>query len=328
MMEERMGVRMAMVEEQSIESFMRGLIDYAGLFPPARLPLEEALDNFVSYRQSADSWMLGKFILPFDSLEELVELFPNLPPGTYLPLSLTRRNCGQLYDFYERFCKELQIIEDFNWKHGHLAEIIMFEIPLPQGIPNKNELLLLASLGQAANIKLFLEIMVSDQENWEQQLIQTLDVFAQTNSLVSSALGVKFRTGGLEAKMFPSPEKLSAFLYHCAERRLQIKFTAGLHHPVRMFRHEVGTKMHGFVNVFTAGLFAYAHQLNKEALTELLKDESPENFCFQPEQLSWKNNQITVQDIRRSRKHLFSYGSCSFDEPRDELRELHILKEA
>src|SRR5512147_736957 len=56
---------------QSFHAFAEGLIDYAGMFPPAELPLTEALANYLRYRKGGDAWMLGRFICPTQRLEEI-----------------------------------------------------------------------------------------------------------------------------------------------------------------------------------------------------------------------------------------------------------------
>jgi hypothetical protein len=43
---------------------LTGLIDYAGLFPPAKLSLDQAIRNYAAYRQCPERWMLGKFVIP------------------------------------------------------------------------------------------------------------------------------------------------------------------------------------------------------------------------------------------------------------------------
>lgn len=48
----------------SLEALMSGVIDYAGLFPPAALSLEDTLANYSSYLQGADAWMLNRLVLP------------------------------------------------------------------------------------------------------------------------------------------------------------------------------------------------------------------------------------------------------------------------
>jgi hypothetical protein len=47
------------------------LIDHAPMFPPARLPLPEALEDHHAARASDESWMLARFVAPASSLREL-----------------------------------------------------------------------------------------------------------------------------------------------------------------------------------------------------------------------------------------------------------------
>src|SRR5437868_11714565 len=48
----------------SLQALLRQSIDYAGLFPPAELPLEPALKNHAAYVRGGDAWMLNTFVLP------------------------------------------------------------------------------------------------------------------------------------------------------------------------------------------------------------------------------------------------------------------------
>ena len=55
-------------------------------------------------------------------------------------------------------------------------------------------------------------------------------------------------------------------------------------------------------------------------------DESKDNFKFDDGKLSWKEFYVNNHEIDRFRKENFiSYGSCSFDEPREDLKELGIF---
>ena len=48
----------------SARSFLRGVIDYAGLFPPAQLGMSAAVNAYDEYRHSADKDLLGRFVVP------------------------------------------------------------------------------------------------------------------------------------------------------------------------------------------------------------------------------------------------------------------------
>jgi hypothetical protein len=48
---------------ESLRVLMTELIDYAGLFPPAALPMKASVDNFDDYRRSEHAWMLFWILL-------------------------------------------------------------------------------------------------------------------------------------------------------------------------------------------------------------------------------------------------------------------------
>ena len=55
----------------AIRTLLSGLIDYAGMFPPAALSMEEASRNYEAYRAGPHSWALGRFIVPSARLNEV-----------------------------------------------------------------------------------------------------------------------------------------------------------------------------------------------------------------------------------------------------------------
>ncbi|HTU92442.1 MAG TPA: hypothetical protein VMF69_20340, partial [Gemmataceae bacterium] len=55
----------------SLRALLTELIDYAGLFPSTRLPLDQAIRDYARYRRENDAWMLGRFIIPASRLEDL-----------------------------------------------------------------------------------------------------------------------------------------------------------------------------------------------------------------------------------------------------------------
>ena len=63
--------------DDALRAFLTGLIDYAGLFPPAKLDMPTALAHYLKYRDHPDHWMLGRFICPASRLTELADLLDN-----------------------------------------------------------------------------------------------------------------------------------------------------------------------------------------------------------------------------------------------------------
>ena len=61
----------------------------------------------------------------------------------------------------------------------------------------------------------------------------------------------------------------------------------------------------------------------QERIEAILADENPNSFSFSKNRLAWRDLSMTSKEIQKLRKEaLLSFGSCSFDEPRDELMEL------
>ena len=84
--------------------------------------------------------------------------------------------------------------------------------------------------------------------------------------------------------------------------------------------------VHGFLNVFGTGVLAYAHALHPEMMCLVLEDEDAANFVLDSEGFHWKEWRATVEQIQAARRQLvLSFGSCSFDEPRDDLRALGLI---
>src|SRR5262249_16953334 len=76
----------------------------------------------------------------------------------------------------------------------------------------------------------------------------------------------------------------------------------------------------------TAGVLAHTRQLDVATITALLADTEPGNFHFDDTGLRWRDHDASVAEIREARQGLVhGFGSCSFDEPRDDLRKLGLL---
>jgi hypothetical protein len=107
--------------------------------------------------------------------------------------------------------------------------------------------------------------------------------------------------------------------------RVPIKFTAGLHHPVRIFHESVQTKMHGFLNVLGAGVLALEHDWTEKQIAEMLEDEDASSFSFAEDSFAWRQWKVATERVALHRELVTSLGSCSFDEPREDLRALNLL---
>src|SRR6202051_1256407 len=57
----------------ALEALLAGLIDYAGLYPPAGLDMRTAVRNYLDYRAGKHAFALGRFIVDAARLEEFRE---------------------------------------------------------------------------------------------------------------------------------------------------------------------------------------------------------------------------------------------------------------
>src|SRR5713226_4823013 len=76
----------------SLRALLTHLIDYAGLYPPAGLPLPAVVENYKRYLASPENWILNRLVLPHSKLAELhlemnwrVTLLVDAEPGTLPP---------------------------------------------------------------------------------------------------------------------------------------------------------------------------------------------------------------------------------------------------
>jgi hypothetical protein len=84
--------------------------------------------------------------------------------------------------------------------------------------------------------------------------------------------------------------------------------------------------MHGYLNLFLAAAWIKTGGLEADEAAELLEERSPEAFEVTDAEIRWRDRRLSREAIAEARRTFaLSYGSCSFTEPVDELRELGLL---
>jgi hypothetical protein len=152
------------------------------------------------------------------------------------------------------------------------------------------------------------------------------DVRGMVAALSEMESGAKVRTGGTTPEAHPTPLQLARFLAACHGADVPFKATAGLHHPFRHRAESVGCDQFGFVNVFVGGALLHHGVVEQEELEMLLSDSHGAHFEFTPTGVSWKGRALSLGQLREARERFCtSFGSCSFDEPMNDLRSLHLL---
>ncbi len=295
-----------------VRTAFRRLIDYAGLFPPAKLAMQAAVDEYGAARAGGYEWMLGRFILPASALDALDAA------GQGTPIE-----CAVIVDAKpvarEWFGSAHAILARLASRHN----VACLEVPLPP-LSSRRETYD-ATIGQMAMLAerhglrdrpIYVEL--PRDARWPELLPGAM------RALARYGLGAKIRCGGVVAEAFPSVEEVGTFISAAASEHVPFKATAGLHHPVRHRNEATGFTMHGFLNLLCAAVFA--HRVDVTTRDAIIADESASSFSFDERGLSWHDLRASDEEIAAAREHGFvAYGSCSFSEPLEDLTALSIL---
>jgi hypothetical protein len=292
--------------KSSVRTLLTGLIDYAGLFPPAGLSMAEAVQNYAKYNSGDLNWILGRFIVPATRLDEFAACAKDAKPGDVWKLSVL--DGGDLFETVKK-------IEEFNAANGDIAFCDAVEIKADSE----------ADIERAADIlpgylTPYFEIGTGEY------LAEILPVLFNTRQRA------KIRTGGVTPEAIPATADVGRFIRTCLAANVPFKATAGLHHPLRCVRpltYEAGSvegKMHGFLNVFLAAGFI-REGLAAALTNEVLEEADARAFKFDYNGIWWRQDHfLGMPQLERLReKSAISFGSCSFTEPTEELQQLGIL---
>jgi hypothetical protein len=98
----------------SFYAFVEKLIDFAGLFPPAKLSLDRAVKDYSEYIRGKDAWMLSRFICPttqLPALKPLMTLFESNYPLILSVLTVGERHGKNILPILSRTLKILKSLE-------------------------------------------------------------------------------------------------------------------------------------------------------------------------------------------------------------------------
>ncbi|MEP0848461.1 MAG: hypothetical protein HRF50_16765 [Phycisphaerae bacterium] len=324
----------------SVRALLTEIIDYAGLFPPAKLELDPAIRNYARYRMQPESWMLGRFICPTARLHALMpygeKLFTQHAP---LRLSVLGRGGETAPAFFDGLAADIDAIDSFRRESSEWARLEAFEIRLPAALcreaDRKAAVDFLIDIEQAfarSNSELVLPDFyeLGPTQNWREALQAIVTAFADYCRGGGRALpmpaGIKLRCGGADAAAVPTVEQATTYIEACRDHQLPLKFTAGLHQAYRRFDPGMRANVHGFVNLFVAGVLAYALPLAHHDIRAIVEETDPRHFHFGENFLGWNEADASADEVRFARSHrVIAFGSCSFEEPREDLRAVGVI---
>ncbi len=306
-------------------ALLEQLVDDAGLFPPARLAMVPALRAHDRHHESAYAWVGGRFVLPASRVDE----FARARGGATAPIELSViLDAGALGAKGDTVRADLERIARIRGLPG--VGVASLEARLPR--------LAFDASATARIVADVVERWPSDpvafwyesgyDAGWATPPAEWLAVLAAARAGAPAhvTLGAKVRCGGPRPGSTPSVEDLAAFVTAAQEQGVPWKATAGLHHPVRgEHGTDGGVVQHGFLNLFVAAVALHAGALAPERVAEVLEEHDPRAFVIDPLHVGWRDVRVEAEAVAAAREHVVSYGSCSFDEPVNDLRELGII---
>lgn len=271
---------------RTVAASVSGLFDYAGLFPPAALSMADAAEE---YRRWCDEPLTAAFVCPPDRLAELSTCFGN---DQALPVAVLLADPTQ----------------PFETPVG--VQVVSLETKTPTPAGRKALARLADRLADEGHEPApFVEVPFGEGLS---------DALAE---LAEADLGAKVRLGGMTPAAFPMTDDVAVFIVEAVDLRLEVKLTAGLHHPVTG-EHPISAKdpslgvarMFGFLNCVLAFAAAESLEAPRSLVARIL--EAPADAMRWSEQaVEVCDEAISVEALADARDALTSIGSCSILEP-------------
>lgn len=287
---------------KTIHTLLGGAIDYAGLFPPAKLGMAEAVRNFAEYRGGGDAWALGRFVVPANRLDELAATVADLP------------------DELRAEALALSVLAG-----PHLAEDLAAVRAL-EGSALRPESLEIRAQSSDEIVAIASELRTGYEVYVEIPLDG--DVPGLVRQIAAAGLRAKMRTGGITADAFPPAEQIVRFIAACVAADIPFKATAGLHHARRgAYRltyepRAAEAPMFGYLNVLGATALLSEGGTEAEAV-QLLLEESPRELRVEENGIGWRDQWLDSGALAAMRRNgMIAFGSCSFTEPLDDVADL------
>jgi hypothetical protein len=292
---------------RSLRTLLEGIIDYAGLFPPAGLDMAGAVADYAEHRAGPHRWALGRFVVPAARLAELARTAEPCLPHSGEPWRVSALLGTDL-------AGDVSLVRHFN--EGERGRAVVDAVELKAATP--------------AGIHAALDAIGTWLDTYLELPLQS-ELAPLLRAAGERGARVKVRTGGVTPDAFPAPSELMTFIRAAIDARVPFKATAGLHHPLfdsyplTYAPDSERCSMYGFLNLFLAAAFA-AHGLDDASAAVLLTESDPHAIRFSDEGVEWRGRSLNAVQLRRARREVaVSFGSCSFREPIGDLESLGLL---
>jgi hypothetical protein len=268
-----------------------GLVDDAAIFPPGDAPLPDAV---TAYQGRRDEWyadLVGPLVVRDTDL-------PNLPSDIPVSVVLTG-GAGAVAGVAAVATKKALRLVAVEAAVRDLDDLAGSVRRINAAVDAARD------AGDLPDTQVYVELPQTEP---------TPDWLAAADAVAEAEAHLKFRTGGVEARLFPTAATVAAWIDAALDRETSYKCTAGLHHAVRHRDHETGFEHLGFLNVLLATRVAFDGG-GRDETTAVLDDHYANDLVAMARQ----------SDLAGARRWFTSYGSCSVTEPLDDLIGLGLL---
>lgn len=261
--------------------------------------MDRAVADYDVYRRGPHAWILGRFVVTAARLSEFTAAWRSVEAGASWGPGSNAANAWRVSTLLTApVAKDLDLVDAARARAKGGLVFDSFEIKgdTPDAVREAVGLIH-ARAGKDALV--FVEVPLGARLDDRLAAVRAAGAFA------------KIRTGGVTPDAVPSPQAVADFIAACAEIGLPFKATAGLHHPVRgdyaltYAADSDRATMHGFLNVWQAASVALSGG-SRDAIRAALESPDP----------------LEERPSAGLRKFALSFGSCSFTEPVDGLKEL------
>lgn len=304
---------------------LEGLFDYAGLFPPAALPLPDVVERYARYRSSADAWMLGCLVVPIDRLAELERLVLDQSAAFTSPWGLSVLGSGSIED-------DRQALSDLGTRPAVREGRLRVEC-------------VDVRVGSRLEARRARRLAADGWTVYCEPVARADDVEAILDATAIAGMRSKVRCGGVTVEQLPSAFSVATRLAGCVQRGISLKATAGLHHAIagtyplsdaQDAKDASSMPMHGYLNLLVAagvaeaaGAAAVRAPEVVAALARILTLTSRPALTATGV-LAWRDEagpltEGPLHDIAPSARALVrGIGTCAFDAPVAEARQLTL----
>ncbi|GAB5410390.1 MAG: hypothetical protein BalsKO_27550 [Balneolaceae bacterium] len=321
---------------------MTGAVNYAGLFPPVSLKLNEALRSYVDFSHSKYSWMLANFLMPHNEIP-LLGSFADMKHQLKGPLSLciTGPETNTLFEFKNVMNNIEQEVKAAHAGYPGEVRTNLLELKLPLNSVetlNPEELVkaLEAVVSTTAESRLlphrvFFEVP-GDEYNAEltKKIIKVIAVHNKSilkrkvNNYLFS--GIKINCSAKKGGKIPTAIYLAEVLLYARDANVAVKFSGTENTPFPSYNYSLGSNVHGFINIFAASILAYTQDLTATETIEVIEEKNLENFTFKDDYFAWRELAAPTMEVKMLRMlSITSFNFTSFTTPINGLKELGYL---